>query len=52
MGEILSPKDIKNSKHGFEKHVAEISQSGLEGLRRESKDYFSVLAIRLHKRNL
>lgn len=42
MGEFLVPKDIKNSQHSFEKNVAETSHSGLEALRRESKDYFSV----------
>lgn len=53
MGKILAPKDIKSSYHGFEKNVAETSQTqnSLEALRRESNGYFSVLAIRLHKRN-
>lgn len=56
MSEILALKDIKNSQQGFEKNVAETSQTvwfrRQEALRRESKDYFSVLVVRLPKRYL
>lgn len=53
MGEILAPKAMKNSQHGFKKNVAETPQTVWFGRRkaprRESKAYFSVLATRLHK---